>query len=411
MTLSICARRVALLVAALALSAPARAQTSPGRIVLLNANLIDGLSQEPLKNATVVVHDGKIERVAVGVVDAPAGSTVIDLKGRWLLPGFVDAHAHLRDLKTARAVLTSGTTTVRAMGGDRLTDVGIRELNHAGLVDLPDVVAAGYQVRANMGETFFLDFPELSDLMPGVHGEEAVRRVVRALAGRGVNLIKVMATERTALARTDPLRRIFTDKELAAITDEASRLGLPVAAHAYGPDGTDAAVRAGVHSIEHGLDLTDRTLALMKERGTCYVPTMYEHVREAADGGPEGSPFVKTRTGAMVAPLRDTIVRARRAGVVIAAGSDGPGYADDRWMPDEVAELVAIGMTPMEAIRAATSVAANCLMVSARTGAVKAGLEADLIVVNGNPLQDVRALRDLVLIINNGKVVLNRAVF
>jgi imidazolonepropionase-like amidohydrolase len=315
MTLSICARRVALLVAALALSAPARAQTGPGRIVLLNANLIDGLSQEPLKNATVVVHDGKIERVAVGVVDAPAGSTVIDLKGRWLLPGFVDAHAHLRDLKTARAVLTSGTTTVRAMGGDRLTDVGIRELNHAGLVDLPDVVAAGYQVRANMGETFFLDFPELSDLMPGVHGEEAVRRVVRALAGRGVNLIKVMATERTALARTDPLRRIFTDKELAAITDEASRLGLPVAAHAYGPDGTDAAVRAGVHSIEHGLDLTDRTLALMKERGTCYVPTMYEHVREAADGGPEGSPFVKTRTGAMVAPLRDTVVRARRAGV------------------------------------------------------------------------------------------------
>lgn len=169
--------------------------------------------------------------------------------------------------------------------------------------------------------------------------------------------------------------------------------------------------RAGVRTIEHGTDLDDSTIAMMKERGVCLVPTLYEHVTEAADGGPQHNTFVMSRTSAMIPRLRETVIRARNAGVTIAAGSDGPGYASDRWMPDEVAELVSIGMTPMEAIRAATSVAAECLMIGSRTGAVKAGLEADLIVLAHDPLTDVRALRDVVLIINNGKVALRRADF
>jgi imidazolonepropionase-like amidohydrolase len=400
--------RLALLLAATVLAAPARAQTQPGRLVLAHANLIDGLANSPIYDATIVVLEGKIERVTVGSFETPAGATVLDLRGRWLLPGFVDAHTHLRDLKTARMVLASGVTSARNLGIERFSDVGIRELNHAGLADLPDVVAAG---RIPINELFFLDAPQLSDLIGGVHGAVAMRRVVRAMAARGVNAIKVMATERTALPNTDPVRRVLTDDELGAVADEAHKLGLSVAAHAYGDDGTEAAVRAGVNSIEHGAGLSDRTLMQMKERGVCYVPTMHEHVTEAADGGPQKSPLVMARTGAMVPRLRETIARARALGVTIAAGSDGPGYADDRWMPDEVAELVGIGMTPMEAIKAATSVAAGCLMIGARTGTVKVGQEADLIVVADNPLSDIRALREVILIINNGKVAVNRRGF
>lgn len=404
-------RLVLLLATVVAPVSAAAAQAQPNVLVLTHANVIDGLSPRPIHDATVVVRDGRIESVTVGSVKTPDGATVFDLKGRWLLPGLVDAHTHLGDLKTARAVLATGVTTARSLGTDRLTDVGIRELNHAGVVDLPDVVAAGYHIRRTVNETFFLDFPQLNDLMTGIRGPEAVRRIVRALAQRGVNVIKMMATERTALPQTDPLRRVFTDEEMSAITDEARKLGLAVAAHAYGAEGTAAAVRAGVRTIEHGTDLDDKTMSIMKERGVCLVPTLYEHVTEAADGGPQHSTFVMSRTKAMIPRLRETVVRARKAGVTIAAGSDGPGYASDRWMPDEVAELVAIGMTPMEAIGAATSVAAECLMISSRTGTVKAGLEADLIVLANDPLTDVRALRDVVLIINNGKVALRRAEF
>ena len=404
-------RLVLLLATVVAPVSAAAAQAQPNVLVLTHANVIDGISPRPIHDATVAVRDGRIESVTVGSVTTPDGATVFDLKGRWLLPGLIDAHTHLGDLKTARAVLATGVTTARSLGTDRLTDVGIRELNHAGVIDLPDVVAAGYQIRRTVNETFFLDFPQLNDLMTGIRGPEAVRRIVRALAQRGVNVIKMMATERTALPQTDPLRRVFTDEEMSAITDEARKLGLAVAAHAYGAEGTAAAVRAGVRTIEHGTDLDDKTISIMKERGVCLVPTLYEHVTEAADGGPQHSTFVMSRTGAMIPRLRETVVRARKAGVTIAAGSDGPGYGSDRWMPDEVAELVAIGMTPMEAIRAATSVAAECLMISSRTGAVKAGLEADLIVLANDPLADLRALRDVVLIINNGKVALRRAEF
>lgn len=204
-----------LLAAAVAPVSPATAQARASVLVLRHANVIDGLSPRPIQDATVVVRDGRIESVSVGSVKTPDGATVFDLRGGWLLPGLVDAHTHLRDLETARAVLATGVTTARSLGADRLTDIGIRELNHAGVANLPDVVAAGYQIRRTLNETFFLDFPQLSDLMTGVRGPEAVRRIVRAQAQRGVNVIKVMATERTALPQTDPLRRVFTGIRIA----------------------------------------------------------------------------------------------------------------------------------------------------------------------------------------------------
>ena len=388
----------------------AQSVPKPTVLVIKHATLIDGLSPQPIYNATIIVSEGKIASVSTGSVKIPAGATVIDLKGRWLLPGLIDAHAHLRELSSARIALASGVTTVRSLGVERFTDVGIRELYREGVADLPDIVAAGYPITTKPNETFFLDFPKLNDLMPSVKGTESVRRMVRAMAGRGVNVIKIMATERSGLPQADPRKRMFSDEELTAVVDEAKKAGLPVAAHAHGDEGGAAAVRAGVRSIEHGTYLSDQTLLEMKERGIYLVPTLSFTTGYAAAGGPESSPVVMARAREMAPRLREMTVRARKLGVKIVAGSDAR-YDDERRLQDEIAELVSNGMTPMDAIKAATSVAAECLMISGRVGSVKPGLEADLIAVDSDPLTDVNGLRGVILVINNGKISVNRLSF
>ena len=398
---------VGTLVGACALALPA--QGPAPTVVITNATVIDGVGSAPVRDATVVVRDGKIERIATGRIDTPNGATVLDLKGRWLLPGFIDAHVHLRDLTSARAALASGVTTARALGVDHFADVGIRELNHAGVADVPDVLAAGYHVRPRPADAMFLDMPHLADLMAGVNGPERVRRMVRALIEHGADGIKIMATERAGLPGTDPRKRVYSEEELIAAVDEARKAGRLVAAHAHGDEGALAAVRAGVRTIEHGTYLSDQTLALMKEKGTCFVPTIATVIDLIDPGGNYDDPALSVRGRAMLPRVRDASARGWKAGVQIIAGTDTDyGPASTRRIPDEVVELVQVGLPPMDAIKAATSLAARCLGIDQRTGALKAGLEADLIAVDRDPLADVAGLRDVVLVVNNGRIAVNR---
>ena len=398
---------VGALVGACAGALPAQAPTPT--IVFTNATVIDGAASAPMRDATVVVRDGKIERIASGRIDTPNGATVLDLKGRWLLPGLIDAHVHLRDLTSARAALASGVTTARALGVDHFADIGIRELNHAGVADVPDVLAAGYHVRPRPADAMFLDMPRLADLMAGVNGPERVRRMVRALIEHGADGIKIMATERAGLPGTDPRKRVYSEEELTAAVDEARKSGRLVAAHAHGDEGALAAVRAGVRTIEHGTYLSDQTLALMKEKGTCFVPTIATVIDLIDPGGNYDDPALSVRGRAMLPRVRDATARGWKAGVQIMAGTDTDyGPESTRRIPDEVVELVQVGLPPMDAIKAATSLAARCLGIDQRTGALKAGLEADLIAVDRDPLADVAALRDVVLIVNNGRIAVNR---
>lgn len=243
-------------------------------LVIVHANLIDGVSGAPVMGAAVTVVRGRIQSIGrEGAPEAHQGP-VIDLQGHWLLPGFVDAHAHIDNLSSAQRALLSGATTIGEAGVSHFADVGLRELNHAGIVDIPDVVAAGYHVRTHPADDYFVDFPADTDLMAGVHGTEAARRMVRRMASRGVNRIKVMATERAGVPTDYPRIRVFNDDELAAIVDEAKKHGLWTVAHAHGDEGAAAAVRAGVHCIEHGTYLSDDTLQLMKEKGTYLDPTI-----------------------------------------------------------------------------------------------------------------------------------------
>ncbi|HWQ35706.1 MAG TPA: amidohydrolase family protein, partial [Blastocatellia bacterium] len=294
----------------------ARSQAGSSLLVITHANVIDGVANEPLRDATVIVRDGRIENIAAGAVSLPTGATVIDLKGRWLLPGFLDAHAHIANLSAARAALNSGVTTARCLGVNHFADIGMRELNHAGISDLPDIIAAGYHVRSRPAEELFVDFPSLKDLMGRpVSGADNVRRIVRAQIERGVDVIKINTTERAGLPDTDPRKRIFTDEEIAAIVDEARRSNIYVAAHAHGDEGAFAAVRAGVRSIEHGTWMSDETLKLMKERGTYFVPTIATVADLIEPGGDYDNAALAIRGRAMLPRLRETAAKAWKLGI------------------------------------------------------------------------------------------------
>jgi imidazolonepropionase-like amidohydrolase len=370
----------------------------------VHANLIDGVSAQPLHNATIIARNGRIESVSINPAESPTQIQRIDLRGGWLLPGLVDAHAHLYDLRGARIALASGVTMIRAMGGSRFADVGIRELHRIGVTDVPDVVAAGYQIRPRLNDDFPLDFPQLYDLMSEVRGAESMRRLVRAMTTRRVDLIKILATERAGLADQDPFKRTFTDEELAAAVDESRRALLPIAAHAHAEEGAEAAVRAGVNSIEHGTYLNGETLDLMKRQGTFFVPTIMfsKGLTEEKD------PKLHDRGETFLHQVRNAVAHAWKLGVKIAAGTDAEYGRDSRSMPKEIAQLVEAGIPIMNAIKAATSVAAECIGAGNRAGRVVPGLDASFVALDQDPLQEVAALQSPTLVVNRGKVIINR---
>jgi imidazolonepropionase-like amidohydrolase len=382
-----------------------------GPLVLTHANIIDGTSATPIRNATVIVSGGKIARIETAAVATPAGADVIDLQGRYLLPGMIDAHTHMSNLAAARRALESGVTTVRSASVAAFQDVGLRELSRRGLVAGPDVLATGVFVTPDLGETVLAD-PRLAALKGGVNTPEELRQLVRVNLDHGVDWIKTRGTERAGLPNTDPRKQTYTEAQLRAIVEEAATKGIPVMAHAHGDEGAAAAVRAGVRSIEHGTYLSDATLRLMRDRGTYLVPTYTTIVDLIEPGGDYDDPVLRLRGTHMLPVARRMVQRAHQMKVKIVTGGDtdyGPNSLTR--IATEVANYVDMGFTPLEAIQSATTVAAELLRLEKQTGAVKVGLEADLIAVEGNPLDDIRALQDVVVVVSNGQVALNRLPF
>jgi imidazolonepropionase-like amidohydrolase len=393
----------------LALSAGAFGQSQD--LVLLHANVIDGLGGAPAPDRTVVVRDGRLADIAASSA-APSGGKVVDLRGKFLLPGLIDAHVHIGSLAQARKALFSGITTVRSMGVSGYYDVGIRELKKRGVVDAPEVLAAGYHVRPRPSEDFFLVEPSLGDLFSGVKGPDSYRRVTAANLERGVDWVKITSTERAGLPDTDPRKQTMTREEIAAVVDEATKRGVPVASHAHGDEGARAAVEAGVRSIEHGTYLSEDTLRLMKEKGTFLAPTVAVVADLMAPGGDYDDPILQVRGRHMMPRIKEVVATARRLGVKVVAATDtGFGADSTLTLQHEIEMLVACGLTPMEAIQAATSVAAELLRIEDRTGSIRKGYEADLIVIDRNPLDSVLYLQDVLFVVNDGKVVLDRLNF
>jgi imidazolonepropionase-like amidohydrolase len=392
----------------LAASGVAHAQTTS--LVLTNVNLIDGVSPRVRPRVTVYLRDGRIEWIRTRPpARLPPDATILDLSGRWLTPGLIDAHVHFQSMEDARRALRAGVTTARSLGAPHFADVAIRDAHRGGDRTGADVVAAGYHVRRQLNPALFDDMPGLAALRGGVTNAAGARLVVRANAEHGVDVIKLMATERAGDPRQDMLARDLDDDQVRAVVREARARGLRVAAHAHTDEAAYAAVRAGARTIEHGTLIEPATLRLMRARRTCLVPTLSFWLDMSGAGGSYDSPALRERAALMLPRARSIVRDAANANVPIAAGSDMRyDGVSTHTIVDEMEALAASGLSADEVILAATSRAAQCVGVSDRTGAVRAGLEADLLVLSADPTADLSALRRIDLIINDGQIAYRR---
>jgi imidazolonepropionase-like amidohydrolase len=399
-------------------AAPRLGSEQPGRpatpsnepLVLVNANLVNVRDGRVTANATIVMRNGKIDSIGSGA--APSGIRTLDLRGKYVLPGLIDAHTHAADFASFRRALESGVTTVRSAGVSSYADVGYHELVKAGAVVGPDVVTAGYHVRPQMAQEAFLGDPSYADLMSGVNTIDKMRRAVQMNLSHGVNWIKILATERAGTADTDPRKQVYTEEEIRAIVQEAATKNVPVEAHAHGDEGALAAVKAGVRSIEHGTYLSDATLQLMKDRGAYLDPTCTTVIDLTEAGGDYDVPALRVRGEHMLPRLRDTVVRAHKLGVKIVTGSD-TGYGPNSLtrISQEMTHFVEMGFTPLQSIQSATMMNAEMLRLEKSIGLLEPGFDADLIAVEKNPLDNIVTTQDPLLVISNGRVGLDRLNF
>jgi imidazolonepropionase-like amidohydrolase len=383
-------------------------QAQGNTYALTNGKFFNGIDNEIVENKTILVEAGKIVGIADAAEALPSNYEIIDLEGNYILPGLFDVHTHIDALDQAERALHSGVTTVRSASVPAFQDVALRELAHSGRIPGPDVVAAGVYVTPNLGESVLAD-PRLSDLIGGVNTDDELRKLVNINIDRGVDVIKTRGTERAGLPGTDPRQQVYTERQLRIIVDEAASRGKSVMVHAHGDEGARAAVLAGARSIDHGTYVSRETLALMKERGTWLVPTyvtMDEMNEEQYDH------VLRLRGKHMVPQLEKVIREAHAMGVRIATGADN--YYDNESINRisiEVEHFVRMGMSNFEALQTATVSSAELLHLQDQTGQISVGFEADMILVPANPLTNIEALQDVLMVMSNGQMALLRIPF
>jgi imidazolonepropionase-like amidohydrolase len=391
-------------------------------VVIRAARMLDVTAGRMLTNAVVVVQGDRI--ISVNPATPPSGARTIDLGDVTLLPGFIDMHTHLSGeisatsftesvrftesdfafnatanaLKTIRA----GFTTVRDYGGD--ITVALGKAVTRGTVMGPRVVPSRNSLGITGGHCDITGFaPGVLEQGPknGVaDGPWQVVEAVRYQIKHGAQVIKTCATAGVLSLEGPVGAQQYSYDELKAMVDEAARHGVKVAAHAHGTDGIKAAVRAGVASIEHGSQLDDEAIAMMKERGTWLVPTTYLVDRINLAVLP---PLVRAKAETILPIARLSLGKAIAAGVKIAFGTDA-GVFPHGENAKEFAVYVKLGMSPLEALRAATVNAAALLGVTDR-GSIEAGRLADMVAVPGDPLRDITATERVSWVMQGGKVI------
>ena len=412
-----------MLLAALGLAAtlPAAAQTSYVRA----DRMLDVDSGRYIAQPLIGIEDGKVVSIDAGG-SPPAGAEVTDLPGMTVLPGLIDMHVHLDGrpeyggysglqfsdrfwtvlaVENARRMLDAGFTTVRNVGADDYNIVGLDQAIGEGWVVGPRIVNAGYALGATGGhcdETFLP--PSFDARSPGAaDGPQALRAAVRQQRKYGAEVIKVCATGGVFSRNTLPGQQQMTLEELTAVAEEAHFWGLKVAAHAHGAEGIKAAIRAGIDTIEHASFIDDEGIRLAKDSGAYLSMDIFNTEYTLSQGAANGVLEENLAKERMVsAAQREGFRKANAAGVKMVFGSD-VGVMPHEDVAGQFAIMVRFGMTPLQAIRAATVTAAEALGQSGEVGTVAPGAWADLVAVPGDPLADVTTLQEVAFVMKGGE--------
>ena len=407
--------------------------TASARTLIHCGALLDGISDAPKKEMTVVVEGERIAAVQFGYLEPGAGDQVLDLKSSTVTPGWIDCHVHLDFQQSptslldrfqlnpadrallavsyARKTLLAGFTTVRNVGDGANVTVALRKAIAAGTIDGPRVFSAGKSIATTGGHADPSNGYR-QDLMgdPGplegvINGPDEARKAVRQRYKDGADLIKITATGGVLSQAASGLAPQFTPEELRAIVETAHDYGLKVAAHAHGAEGMKRAVEAGVDSLEHGTFMTDEVMDLMKARGTYYVPTISAGRFTVEKAKIDGyfSAMVRAKAAAIGPVIQATFGRAWKAGVKIAFGTD-QGVAPHGDNALEFVYMVEAGMPPLAAIKSATVEAAKLLGQEKDLGSIEPGKFADLVAVPGDPLADISLVSKVNFVMKGGTV-------
>ena len=408
----------------------AAAQAPPHRVAIRAGRLIDGKNDKPIENALIVVEGDKIVSVSAGG-SVPAGVEVIDLSKATVLPGFIDTHTHvllqgdvtaeeydeqllkqsipyraILAARNAQIALSHGFTAMRDLEteGAMYADVDVKKAIANGEVPGPRMQVATRAMTPTgmyplLGYSWELKVPTGVEYVDGADG---ARKAVREQAMYGADWIKYYSDRRYHFDADGVLRSMvnFTDEEAKAIVEEAHRLGKKVAAHAIGSDGIEAALRAGVDTIEHGDGLTDALIGEMVKKGAYWVPTLTVGLYVAPGRGGNWQKMADLQ--------RENFGKALKKGVKIALGTDAGGFDWKKVnQAKEFEYYVQYGMTPMQSIRTGTVVAAELLGWGDNLGTIEAGKWADIVAVSGDPLKDITELEKVKFVMKGGNVFKN----